>query len=304
MAVLGQSNTASAQEVYDDYAPGYSTSSCGAECSDAQCSNGGWGGGWLGVEYLRWRLDGADDLPPLVTDGPVTDPLTDAGALDDPDTRILFGDETVGEDWRGGYRIYGGMWLDCCQCWGINADYFDTCNGDDDFTSDFDATRIVTRPFFNAETGEEDTQLVNVPGELEGTVEVSASDDFSGAGVALQHRLWQCCDPCGCGPSSQVYMLGGYRHYNYDSDLVITENLLVLPGTTTPLVPGTTIFVQDQFSTENEFHGGELGFQGMRMQSFWWVDGLCKVAVGSHRRRVTIDGQTINTVPGAGMAEF
>ena len=130
------------------------------------------------------------------------------------------------------------------------------------FISGSDPTRIVTRPFFNTETGLPDTQLVNVPGELQGTVEVNASDDFSGGGIGLQHCLWKCCDPCGCGPSSRGYLLGGYRHYKYDSDLVITENLTVLPGTTTPLVPGTTIFLQDAFRTENEFHGGELGFQG------------------------------------------
>jgi len=299
LAVLGKPNAASAQEVYDDYAPG-----CSQQVCRPQSASSSLGGGWIGAEYLRWRLDGANDLPPLLTDGPATEPLDEVGQLDNPTTRILFGDETVGEDWRGGYRIYGGVWLDCCQCWGINADYFDTCGGDDNFISGSSADRIVTRPFFNAETGEEDTQLVDVPNELEGTVEINSSDDFSGAGVALQRRLWQCCDPCGCGPSSQVYMLGGYRHYRYDSDLIITENLLVLPGTTTPLVPGTTIFVEDRFSTENEFHGGELGFQGMVQRSCWWLDGLFKVAVGSHRRVVTIDGQTINTVPNAGTAEF
>jgi hypothetical protein len=99
-------------------------------------------------------------------------------------------------------------------------------------------------------------------------------------------------------------MLGGYRHYRYDSDLVITENLLIT-GTAIPnTIPGTTIFVQDRFFTENEFHGGEAGFQGVAQRSCWWVDGLFKVAVGSHRRVVTIDGATINTVPGGGTTTF
>jgi len=298
LIVLGRPIAASAQEVYDDYAPGYSQ-----QVMRPQSASTCLGGGWIGAEYLRWSLDGANDLPPLLTDGPSTDPLTDAGNLDDADTRILFGDEAVGDDWRGGYRVYGGVWFDCDQCCGLTADYFDLCNESDDFISGSSANRIVTRPFFNAETGEQDTQLVDVPNELEGTVEINSSDDFSGGGIDVMHCLWKCCDPCGCG-SSQVYMLGGYRQYEYDSSLVITENLLVLPGTTSPLVPGTQIFVQDSFRTENEFHGGELGVQGMTQRSWLWLDGLCKVAVGNHRRTVIIDGSTINTVPGAGSAEF
>lgn len=297
--VVENFNIAAAQDVYDEVAPGYSHYVCGDQ-NLSTCM----GGGWIGAEYLRWRLDGGKDVPPLVTDGPATEPLDDVGRLDNPTTEILYGDDTFNDGWRGGYRIYGGLWLDRCQCMAIAGDYFDTCSDNDNFISGSDPTRIVTRPFFNTELGEDDTQLVNVPNELQGTVRVGASDDFSGAGINLQHQLWRCCDPCGCGPTSQGYFLAGYRHYRYDSNLVITENLTVLPGTTTPLVPGTEIFVQDAFRTENDFHGGELGLQGMTQCSWWWVDGMAKVAVGSHRRRVSIDGTTINTVPGAGTAEF
>jgi len=258
---------------------------------------------WVGAEYLRWRLDGSE-LPPLLTDGPANLPLDEVGQLDNPFTRILSGDETVGDDWRNGYRFYAGMWIDPCHVWSIGADYFNVGDDDYDFSAGNDPNRIVTRPFFNAETGEEDTQLVSIPNQLDGTVDVSAGDDFEGAGLTLQRCIWQRCDPCGCGPSSLVNVLGGYRHYSYDSDLVITENLTVLPGTMTPLVPGTQIFVQDQFTTRTEFHGGEFGFQGWSLQDWWWVDGLAKAAVGSHRRTVVIDGETINTVPGAGTAEF
>jgi hypothetical protein len=300
LSVCTFSAGALAQEIIDDgYVPGYSMDSCGSQCNDGGC-----GGFWIGAEYLRWRIDGASDLPPLLTDGPVSDGTANAGQLDNPNTEILFGDETVNEDWRGGYRIYGGAWLDCCQCWGIYGDYFDLCDADDGFISGSSADRIVTRPFFNTETGEDDTQLVDVPNELEGRVRINTGDDFSGGGIGVQHCLWKCCDPCGCGPSSQGYLLAGYRHYEYDSDLVITENLTVLPGTTTPLVPGTTIFLQDSFRTENEFNGGEIGFQGFVQRSCWWLDGLAKFAVGSHRRTVTIDGSTVNTVPNVGSAEF
>ena len=96
--------------------------------------------------------------------------------------------------------------------------------------------------------------------------------------------------------------MGGYRYYNYDSQLAITENLTVLPNTSQPLVPGTTFLVQDQFRAENEFHGGEIGFEGRHTNSWWWIDGMAKIAIGGQRRTVTVAGQTVNTVPNVGSA--
>jgi hypothetical protein len=312
LAASVQSGTSFAQPVYDDYAPGYDCGPGGYDCEpeypmgccEPPCNDSCFGGGWFGAEYLRWRIEGGDPLPPLVTDAPANSPSNFPGALGNSDTRILYGDQTVGEDWRDGYRVYGGVWLDCCQCYGIGVDYFDMENDGSFFISDPNSGRIVTRPFFDTQAGDDRAELVDVPNELDGTVAVASSDDFSGGGVTLQRRVWQCCDPCGCGPTSQVYMLGGYRHYRYDTDLAITENLL-FTGTSFPgVIPGTTIFLEDRFSTENEFNGGEAGVQGVLQKSCWWVDGLFKVAVGSHRRVVTINGQTINTVPGGGTTEF
>jgi len=323
VAIVVQAVSSFAQPVYDGYAPdGYSPEfhgpeydwgpagcdfgpefDCGPEFSTCYSEpprqNGCFGGGgaWFGAEWLRWRIEGGDKLPPLVTDAPADSPYPIPGALGNPDTRILYGDQTVGEDWRSGFRLYAGVWLDGCQSCGIVGDYFDTDNDGDFFISDPDSGRIVTRPFLDAEIGQNSAEGVDESDELEGTVMVSSGDDFSGAGIAATRRIWKCCDPCGCGPSSQVYMLGGYRYYKYDTDLVITEDLLILPNTSTGFVPGTTIFLQDKFFTENEFHGGEIGVQGMMQRSCWWVDGLFKVAAGWHRRVVTIDGETTFDIP-------
>jgi len=97
-------------------------------------------------------------------------------------------------------------------------------------------------------------------------------------------------------------MLGGYRFYEYNSNLSVSENLRVLPGTTTILVPGTTFFVQDRFHTENEFHGGEIGVQGVGKHCWWWLDGMAKVGMGQQHRTATISGNTVTTVPNAGTA--
>ena len=275
----------------------YDTSKTYGACSQGR--NPWHGSAWFGVEYLHWRFDGSE-LPPVVTASPATSPINQAGRLDDPSTQILAGGQTVGDHWRSGYRLFGGVWLDCRQCWGIGVDYFDIGGDGYDFTSTPAPGLIVTRPFFNTELGQDDAELVSVPNELDGAVEVRANDTFGGAGVTINHPLLRCCDPCCCGNNSGLTLLSGYRYYRYDSNLSITENLTVLPGTLTPLVPGTTFFVQDRFRTHNVFNGGEIGLQAYKSRSWWRLDGLAKVAMGSQRRTVTVDGRTTIDVPGGG----
>lgn len=262
-------------------------------CCDQQrsCS------GWFNAEYLRWRLDGSK-LPPLLTEGSANTPLNEVARLDDPGTTIL-NDRRVGDDWRNGYRLSGGFWLDCCHTCGVGVDYFDIGNDDYNFTSPQDPSIIVGRPFFNTQTGSDDAQLVSVPNELEGTAHIRSTDNLEGAGLTFNRCLWSCCNPC-CGVSEGVSAIGGYRFYRYDTNLSITENLTVLPGTTSPLVPGTTFFVQDSFRTRNDFNGGELGLQAYKLRKWWWLDGMAKVGLGQVVRTVTVNGVTITNVPGGG----
>jgi Putative beta barrel porin-7 (BBP7) len=255
--------------------------------------------GWFGAEYLRWRLDSGNHLPPLLSAGPSNVPLADVAKLGEPSTVILSGHDTVNDDWRDGYRFYGGFWLDCCHTCGVGADYFDIGGDDYNYTSPQD-TIIVGRPFYNTELNEQDVQLVSVPNELDGTAQVRSNDDFKGAGLTINRSLWRGCNPCCPGITAGLTLLGGYRHYDYDSNLSVTERLTVLPGTSTALVPGTTFLVQDRFRTENEFNGGEIGLQAYKQRCWWWLDGMAKVALGSQRSTVRINGLTVIDVPGGG----
>jgi hypothetical protein len=273
-------------------------------CGDSVCDLGPVYAGsrlWVEADYLMWKLDG-NYLPPVVTSSPANTLPANAGVLGLPSTTILAGDEVIGGNWRDGYRIRGGVWLDDCQTIGIGGDYFNTGRDGYDYSRSQDPSLIIARPFYNAETGLQDSQIIAQPGELDGTVNVRAYDELQGAGLNLRHCFWRCCNPC--GPSTQVDVLAGYRYYELDSSLGFSEFLTVLPTTTQPLVPGTTIDLHDQFDARNEFHGGEIGFVGRRTCSWWWIDGAAKMAIGSSRRTVTVSGQTINTVPGGGQATF
>jgi hypothetical protein len=48
----------------------------------------------------------------------------------------------------------------------------------------------------------------------------------------------------------------------------------------------------------NHSNGGEVGLQGYKQHCWWWLDGTAKIAIGSQRRTVFVNGQTVTDVPG------
>src|SRR5262249_14588481 len=63
---------------------------------------------WARGDYLMWWTKRAG-LPPLVVTGSENDPFP--GALDQPGTRILFGDTGLGYSMFNGMRLSLGAWL-------------------------------------------------------------------------------------------------------------------------------------------------------------------------------------------------
>ncbi|HVT28126.1 MAG TPA: BBP7 family outer membrane beta-barrel protein, partial [Lacipirellulaceae bacterium] len=124
-------------------------------CDDDHCA------GWFGAEWLRWHLDG-NRLPPLVTEGPSSDPSATVARLGQSDTQIL-NEKNVNDNWRNGYRLFGGFWLDCCHTVGVGVDYFDVGDDNYNFLSRPNPTEVIGRPFFNTQLGEEDVEFVSVP---------------------------------------------------------------------------------------------------------------------------------------------
>ncbi len=259
---------------------------------------------WIQADYLLWWTKGGD-LPPLVTTSPQDTPQSQAGVLGQSGTAILFGDETVNNDARSGVRLQFGYWLDNCCRVGIEADFFDL----EGQSSSFDATcagdPILARPFTDVVTGLRDSELVCFPEIVVGRISVSSSSDLHSGGLRIRKniccrnwRIPRCC--AGSVPASyRVDWLAGYRYMRLDEDLVIGESLVSI-NPSGVLAQGTMIQVFDDFQTDNEFHGGELGLVGEYRRGCWGVKALAKVALGNNHEVVRINGGTVVTVPGAG----
>ena len=76
-----------------------------------------------------------------------------------------------------------------------------------------------------------------------------------------------------------------------DEDLVISSSTVITVG-------GNQFDVFDSFATENQFHGGVIGFELTRSIDRVNLSFLARLALGNMRQTVIIDGRQTVTVPG------
>jgi hypothetical protein len=263
--------------------PSYACDPCG-ECGPC----GPAGRFWVAAEYLYWTTSG-NPVPPLATTAPIGNPRTNAGNLGDPGTQTLFGGRRINNDWRSGFRVSAGMWFDDCNKTGIEADYFQLGDSRDQARFGGNQGQIVSRPFFNVLTGLQDTQLVEYPNVLSGTVSVDSRSKLWGVGGNFVKNV--CCDPCG-----RCDLLLGFRYISLEDDLVIRENLTSLPGAT-GVPTGTTFQIRDQFKTSNDIYAVTMGFYKERRFSHYFVGLKSTLGLGWNHQVTDISGSTTITQP-------
>jgi Putative beta barrel porin-7 (BBP7) len=257
---------------------------------------------WGRAEYLYWWPQG-QQVPPLVTSSPVGTPRQAAGVLGQPGTTILFGDSREGTDPLSGGRFTLGYWLDCAHTIGVEANFFFLQNGTFGFNDASNGDRIIARPFFDANpaVNAPASELVSYPGSFAGAINVSGSSSLLGAEALINSCLGcQCCD-CGCWGRCCMWktdLLAGYRYLSLHDRIGIHEDITSINQKDPFIVPGTRFIVDDSFSTQNNFHGGELGLRAEGFTGPWSVRGVAKVALGVTEQNVAIDGSSSVTVPG------
>jgi hypothetical protein len=256
---------------------------------------------WLRADYLLWWTNGMR-LPPLVTTSPAGTQVDRAGVLGYPNTSILFGNTTVGDDGRSGFRTTLGMWLDCCNIWDLEFDYLSLGQRTSDFSASSSDYSVLARPFFNVQTNKQASELVSLPGTVTGAVSAHVTDYFQSVGVLLSRNLCSCdscqcnaCDFCdGCAPllfCCRTDLLFGMRYYNLSDFTGVTEDL-------DQVNPIANYVIHDNFRASNEFYGGEIGLRTQLYRGRWSLDILTKIAIGNNHQTVNIDGSTAVTADG------
>ena len=272
---------------------------CGTACD---CLCGPPGRLWVSAEYLYWVAKG-QNTPAFVTSSPAGTPRGTAGVLGAPGTSTLFGGDKLNDNFRNGLRVRAGAWLDDCQRFGVEGDFFFLGNSGQGFTATSNGSQILARPFVDALGnransqlvafgGNSDSQLVAFPGVLAGSVGVRSSSDFIGGGLGLICNL--CCDPCG-----RLDFVYGFRYLGLRDDITINENLTALAGSNVPA--GTQFLIQDRIRTTNNFYGANVGFNYERRFGHFFLGVRPTVALGVVHTNVDITGNTTIVTP-AGVA--
>ncbi len=225
-------------------------------------------GGWIQADYLMW-WPRPMSIPALVTSGS----QQNAAVLGAPDTETLLGGTMLNQMFSGA-RLRLGLWADPCQQAAWVAEGF--VIGEQTDRQTFGGTGaagsvVIARPFFNvltsgnSVTGQEDAELVSYPNELSGTVTVAASSQLLGVSVNRLQTFGHSttCAPAlfGCGTRpAESHFAGfiGWRYLDLDEELRINEDLTSLLR-----APDNGRFlIEDRFTTQNIFNGGELGITG------------------------------------------
>ena len=268
---------------------------CGAACD---CLCGPPGRTWVSAEWLYWVAKG-QNTPAFVTTSPAGTPRATAGVLGAPGTSTLFGGDKLNDNFRNGLRVRAGAWLDDCQRFGVEGDFFFLGNSGQGFNVGSNGSQILARPFVDALGnrnnsqlvafgGNSDSQLVSFPGVLAGSVGVRSNSDFIGGGLGLICNL--CCDPCG-----RLDFVYGFRYLNLRDDITINENLTALAGSNVPA--GTRFLIQDRVRTNNNFYGANVGFNYERRFGHFFLGVRPTVALGVTHTTVDISGNTQIVTP-------
>ena len=248
---------------------------------------------WARAEYLLWWSDGFS-TPPLVTTSVDGTARAVAGVLGEPGTTILAGDSGFAGNANSGWRITVGLLPDCDELVGFQVGYYGF--GHSSTHQGFSNTdySILARPFYNIEPGSEgqDAELVTFPAFLEGRVDVDGTTTLRGVEVLMRSSLYEAC-------GNRLDVLAGWRFNQLEDELMISDNKTVLDSAT-GLVVGTVLEEFDRFETRNTFNGADIGVVLARQHCRWTFEALLKLALGNNRTDVTIDGQTVVTVPVAG----
>lgn len=234
------------------------------------------------ADYLMWWTNGME-LPALASSSRADTAQSSAGVLGQRGTSVRFGDDTVIDGGRSGGQLAGGWWLDDAHSQAVEVRYLDLKGEQEDYRESNADLAILARPFVNLQTGLEDARLIAFPGLVQGSLAVRADSDFEMVELLFRRQASPLCwDSVDCSI--------GYRYARLDEGVAIVESTRALSG---PLL-NTTFDMSEQFRTENEFNGGQIGMRVTpAMNRPWSLELGAKVALGSTRSESVINGQTV-----------
>ena len=246
----------------------------------------------LGAEYLLWFAR-AQNAPALLT----TSSPANSGILGRSDTQVIFGNQSLAQTQHSGARFSAIYRLN--DLWALDGNVWFLGRNGGEFNATSAQYPVLARPFVNLNTGENYSQVITSPNLSTGAANIKYDTSVWGAEANFRRGLL-------CGPCSRLDGLIGFRNFNLEDTLQITETFARTPNSPTSIGVPTALSGQvvDRFRTENHFYGVNLGLAGEIRRGWWFLQGRAAVGLGSMYQTAIINGsQTINTTTGTQTSE-
>lgn len=225
-------------------------------------------------------------LPTLVTTtvGNPLPPIDEAGLLNDPDTRSLFGGGEVGSNTTSGIRYQVGLAFDDCRSRGILVRLLDTGENDVSLQTDGTMQAVIARNFLEVEPAREQS-LVSIayPNQTSGSIRANLSSSVQGGDLLLTQVL------------SQDHLVRNEWLIGYQTAR-LTETLDIVSSTRNLNAPNPVLDQEDHFRVRSQFHGATVGLNSEAREGNWFLGGLIKLGIGNMERRTDITGFSRTTV--------
>jgi hypothetical protein len=267
------------------------------------------------ADYLAWSLRGMH-LPPLFSTGTLAG--TPPGALGQPGSQLIYGNQSVNDGVTSGIRVMIGGWFteDCGL--GMEVGFFTLGSKTSSFNKTSFGDPILVRNLLGANTGNvpprgtfdipgrETTENVAVfdpttGGRTVGSVFATSRTSFAGGEANFRTARW-------CGPNGYLDCLLGFRAVGLDDRLAVGESFVVVApftGRTDAPPVGSTFTSVDTFRTSNRFYGPQVGLTGRWIFcGNWSLDWSTKLALGWTQQMVEIGGATRTFDPVNGPLSF
>jgi len=250
---------------------------------------------WASVGYSRWWISDAPFATPLATTGGGINP----GALGDPATLVLFGDQPLDYGGFNGLRFDAGFWLNDAHTVGVGGSYstFDRRTSTF-FASSDGGLDFLARPYYNQQAFQNVAAVVadlTAPdGVLSGSLGIRNSVRFDSLDLHFLKNLV-------AAEGITLNGMFGYRYFNLRESLDIRQDTAFVPndGAVNPLVVAgaevTSLTIGDSFHTRNRVQGVELGLRGEVGGGAFFANATAKVTLGVNQQRVDISGFTSGT---------
>lgn len=238
---------------------------------------------WLSLESLVWWTNGSS-TPALATISQDGTLQSNAGILGFPTTSTVFGDNDLFEGSTPGFRIRGGKLLDD-GCTGIDIEFFMLAEQHENFLMASSGNPILTRPFRDTLTGQQNSELVGYPGVATGQLRFHGQSRLYSAAAHLYRLAEEEKDCCDEGGQFSAMVQVGPRFASLRDSLFLEEYVTGSQG-------GVQNILIDSFRTENAFLGGELGLKLQHQTDKMFLRGNLGIALGVTRQELEVYGST------------